>query len=116
MASYHGTKINPTSFHRSQIRFLLILFPISLFMLLPILYIFNHAFKPIDELFAWPPRFFVQRPTFSNFTDLFQVASTTGIPMSRYLFNSIAITAIVVFLSIFISSMSGFALSKLNFK
>jgi ABC-type glycerol-3-phosphate transport system permease component len=114
--SFQGTKINPKKFHRSQIKFLVIIFPIALFMVLPILYIFNHAFKPLDELFLFPPRFFVSRPTFNNFNDLFQVASSTGIPLSRYLFNSIMITLVVIFLSVFVSSMSGYALSKLDFK
>ena len=36
--------------------------------------------------------------------------------MSRYVFNSIVITFIVVFASIIISSMAGYALSKMRFK
>ena len=115
-SSFQGTKINPKRFHRSQIKFLLLILPIATFMVLPILYIFNHALKPFDELFLFPPRFFVQRPTFDNFVDLFDVASSTGIPLSRYLFNSLVITALVVLLSIVVSSMSGYALSKLKFK
>jgi ABC-type glycerol-3-phosphate transport system permease component len=114
--SFQGTKINPQRFHKSQIKFLLFILPIATFMVLPILYIFNHAFKPLDELFAFPPRFFVIRPTLDNFADLFEIASQTGIPMSRYLFNSIVITLVVVILSIVVSSMSGYALSKLKFK
>ncbi|HKL60826.1 MAG TPA: carbohydrate ABC transporter permease [Acholeplasma sp.] len=116
MAAFRGTKINPQKFHRSQIKFLLILIPVAVIMILPIFYIFNHAFKPLSELFAWPPRFFVINPTTKNFRDLFDVTSTTGIPMSRYLFNSIVITLVTVVLSIVISSLAGFALSKLNFK
>lgn len=116
MANYFGTKINPKRFHISQWRFLIILIPISIFMGMPIVYIFNHAFKPLVELFEWPPRFFVQSPTLDNFIDLFAVTSSTGIPMSRYLFNSLVITAITVFASIVIGSLAGFALSKLDFR
>ncbi|MFZ9139549.1 MAG: carbohydrate ABC transporter permease [Bacilli bacterium] len=116
MASYFGTKMNPKHFHVSQWRFLIILIPVAIFMGLPIVYIFNHAFKPLVELFEWPPRFFVQNPTFDNFIDLFAVTSSTGIPMSRYLFNSIVITAFTVFASIIIGSLAGFALSKLEFR
>ena len=116
MASYFGTKMNPKLFHLSQWRFLIILIPVAIFMGLPIVYIFNHAFKPLVELFEWPPRFFVQNPTFDNFIDLFAVTSSTGIPMSRYLFNSILITALTVFASIIIGSLAGFALSKLEFR
>ncbi|MFA6801799.1 MAG: carbohydrate ABC transporter permease [Acholeplasmataceae bacterium] len=116
MSSFNATKINPKKFHKSQIKFLLILIPVAIFMAMPIVYIFNHAFKPITELFEWPPRFFVKNPTLDNFIDLFEVTSTTGIPMSRYLFNSIIISITVVFASIFVSSIAGFALSKLDFK
>lgn len=116
MANYFGTKMNPKHFHISQWRFLIILIPVAIFMGLPIVYIFNHAFKPLVELFEWPPRFFVQNPTFDNFIDLFAVTSSTGIPMSRYLFNSIIITAVTVFASIIIGSLAGFALSKLDFR
>lgn len=116
MASYFGTKMNPKHFHISQWRFLIILIPVAIFMGLPIVYIFNHAFKPLVELFEWPPRFFVQNPTFDNFIDLFAVTSSTGIPMSRYLFNSMIITALTVFASIVIGSLAGFALSKLEFR
>lgn len=116
MAAFNGTKINPKSLHISQLKFFLILIPMAIFMALPIVYIFNHAFKPLSELFEWPPRFFVINPTMKNFQDLFAESSTTGIPMSRYLFNSIVVTLVVVLVSIIVSSLAGFALSKLQFK
>lgn len=116
MASYSATKINPQKFGRGQIKFLIILIPIALFMAMPIVYIFNHAFKPLTELFEWPPKFFVRNPSLQNFVDLFAVTSTIGVPMSRYLFNSIVISLVVVVMSIFVSSVAGFALSKLDFK
>ncbi|MBU1145565.1 MAG: carbohydrate ABC transporter permease [Firmicutes bacterium] len=113
---FQGTKINPKRFHKSQIRYILIIMPIALFMLLPLVYIFNHAFKPLEELFYYPPRFFVEQPTLGNFVSLFQVTGSSGIPMSRYLFNSIIVTGLVLFASVLISTMAGYALSKLNFK
>lgn len=113
---FQGTKINPSKFHPSQIRFLLIILPIALFMLLPLIYIFNHAFKPLEELFYYPPRFFVEQFTLQNFVRLFQVTGSSGIPMSRYLFNSIIVTVLVLFTSVLISTLAGYALSKLNFK
>lgn len=116
MSSFQGTKINPKRFHRSQIKFYLILVPLAIFMALPIVYIFSHAFKPIDELFAFPPRFFVQKPTLQNFIDLFTATNQLGIPILRYLFNSIVIALIVVCLTVLFGTMAGYALSKLKFK
>ena len=115
MSAFQGTRINPTKFHKSQMKFYLFLVPLAIFMAMPIVYIIFHAFKPIDELFAYPPRFYVQKPTFQNFTDLFMQTNTSGIPITRYLFNSIVITLIVVLLTILFSTMAGYALSKKNF-
>ncbi len=85
-------------------------------MLLPIVFIFSHAFKPMDELFAFPPKFLVSRPTLDNFSKLMKASSQSGIPMSRYVFNSVIITTVTVFGSIILSTAAGFALSKLKFK
>jgi ABC-type glycerol-3-phosphate transport system permease component len=108
--------INPQGFHVSQIKFYILLIPLSFLMLLPIVYIFSSAFKPPDELFAYPPRFLVVSPTLKNFTDLFTRVTASGIPISRYLFNSIMITVVTVVLSVFVSSMAAYALSKKRFK
>ncbi len=119
MNRYTGVRnrgINPSGFHVSQIKFYIILIPLSIFMLLPIIYIFSSAFKPPDELFAYPPRLFVINPTLKNFNDLLSRLSTSGIPVSRYLFNSIFITVITVAASILISSAAAYALSKKQFK
>jgi ABC-type glycerol-3-phosphate transport system permease component len=116
MSKFSGTKINPKKFHKSQIKFFAVLIPMSIFVGLPILFIINHAFKPLNELYAWPPRFFVRRPTFENFRALVDTAADSGIPFSRYLFNSILVTVIGVFLSILITSLAAYGLSKLKFK
>ncbi|PKK86901.1 MAG: ABC transporter permease, partial [Tenericutes bacterium HGW-Tenericutes-8] len=116
MASFQGTRINPTSFHRSQIGFYLILIPMAIMMLLPILFIINHAFKPISELFAYPPRFFVRNATLNNFTELARISSASGVPFSRYLINSLLITSVGVFFAITITALSAYGLSKLHFR
>ncbi len=113
---YHATKINPSRFSFSQTPFYLILLPVAIFMVLPIIYIFNHALKPFDELIEYPPRFFVKHATLENFVEFFKVSAISDVPVARYLFNSLVITIVVCVLSIIIASMAGYALSKLNFK
>lgn len=112
----HNSGTNPRSFHPSQIKFYVFLLPLAFFMLLPIVFIFSHAFKPPDELFAYPPRFLVTNPTLKNFTELFSRMSNSGIPVSRYLFNSILITLVTVGASILVSSTAAYALSKKRFR
>jgi ABC-type glycerol-3-phosphate transport system permease component len=115
-SSFQNSRINPKGFHVSQIKFYIILLPLVLFMVLPMIFIFSNAFKPPDELFAYPPRFFVINPTMKNFTDLFTKLSNSGIPVSRYLFNSILITLLTIAASIVVSTTAAYALSKKRFK
>ncbi|GAB2572004.1 carbohydrate ABC transporter permease [Gracilibacillus alcaliphilus] len=114
--AFKGNGINPKKFHKDQLKFYLFLIPFAIFMLLPILFIINHALKPLDELYAFPPRFFVDKPILDNFRNLFDLANTSGIPLSRYIFNSLLVTVAVVFLSVFISSLAGYVLSKKHFR
>lgn len=113
---FQATKINPKRFAAVQLRYLAFLVPLAAVMALPLLFIFNHAFKPFEELFAYPPAFFVHRPTLENFRLLFAMTGASGIPMSRYLFNSLVVTAAVILVSVLISTMAGYALSKLHFR
>ncbi len=110
------THFNPDRFHLNQIPMYLVLVPLAIFMAIPIVFIINHAFKPIEELFAFPPTFFVENPVMDNFTRLVRQANAGGISISRYIFNSLVVTASVVLLSIVMSSMAAFALSKLRFR
>ena len=112
----HHRGMLPEHFEAGQLKILAYMVPICIVMALPILFIVMNAFKPIDELFAYPPRIFVRNPTLQNFVDLFQLTSQTNIPMSRYLLNSIVYTAITVILTMYISASAGFVLSKKKFK
>ena len=38
--------------------------------ILPLVLTVCNAFKPLDEIFLYPPRFFVKNPTLDNFADL----------------------------------------------
>ena len=116
MGSFQGTKINPKKFHPSQIKFYVILTPLALFMILPVVYIINQAFKPLDELFRFPPSFIVRRPTLGSFRAIWFLASDTGVPMLRYALNSVVITFFTVILSITLTAMSAYALSKKKFR
>lgn len=116
MSSYQGVMINPTRFHRSQIKFYLILIPLAVFMILPLIYIICHSFKPLDELFAFPPQIFVKNPTLNNYQNLFEVGATTVVPMVRYLFNSILVAVLTVICTWVITISAGYVLSKKKFK
>lgn len=90
----------------------LVLFFLAVFMSLPIVYMINHAFKPINELFLYPPRIFVQHPTVENFYSLLLKTQSMIIPFTRYLFNSVLTTGVTVVAVIVISAMAAYAFSK----
>ena len=116
MAAYKGHRMNPDKFDKGQIKIYLFVIPLALITGLPIVFIFFHAFKPMEELFAFPPKFITTNPTFDNFRQLFKASRSAGIPLSKYVFNSLLVTVSVVFSSIVLSSAAAYAMSKLKFK
>lgn len=86
------------------------------FMAIPLIYVVNNAFKPLDELFVFPPTLFVRNPTMKNFGDLFQVMKNSWVPFSRYIFNTVFITAIGTFGHILFASAAAYPLAKHKFR
>ena len=87
----------------------------GVFMFLPMYYTFIQSFKPLDELWMFPPRFYVSKPTVKNFGDLFSLLNTSWVPFSRYIFNTVFITAAGTFGNLFFSSVAAYALAKIPF-
>jgi putative chitobiose transport system permease protein len=93
----------------------LVLGSLGAFMLLPLIYAFVSAFKPMDELFIFPPRFFVAHPTLDNFIQLGQILSNSWVPFWRYLFNSVFVTVAATAGNVFIASMAAYPMAKHKF-
>ncbi len=85
------------------------------FMVLPMVYVIMQSLKPLDELWMYPPRFYVMNPTFNNFKDLFGLMNTSWVPFSRYIFNTVFTTLCGTFGHLFIASMAAYALAKIKF-
>lgn len=103
-------------FKRPQWHIYLMLAPMVLLSILPIMYIVFTAFKPIGELFAYPPKFFTLNPTWDNFRKLFEASEDTIFPLSMYLFNSVVSTVAVVLIGMIIAVCAAYALSKKRFR
>lgn len=88
---------------------------LSIFMLLPLVFIFVQSLKPYQELFITPPRPYVEEPTFNNFRELFVLSSSSVVPVTRYLFNSIVVTAITVIGVVIVSALCAYPMSKHKF-
>lgn len=99
-----------------NIVYTLFLLIFGLYSVLPMIYSIVTSFKPLDELLVFPPRFFVVRPTISNYTVLPSLLDNLSVPLSRYVFNSLFISIITTILHVFVASMAAFVLSKSNLK
>ena len=95
--------------------FLFFLSVIGAFMALPLVYAVANAFKPLEEILMFPPKFYVMNPTFNNFLDLFDVATSQWVPFSRYLFNSVFVSVVATGAYLVIAAMCAYVLSRHDF-
>lgn len=113
-----GTRYKQARLYRSRVgtaAIVLFLIVICAFMALPLVYAILQSFKPIDELFAFPPRFFVRRPTMMNYRQVFRLADNLWVPFSRYLFNSVLVSVVGTGLYVLIASCAAYPLAKAKF-
>lgn len=94
---------------------LAVLSTVAFVSLLPIVYVISNAFKPLSELFLYPPRLLVRNPTMQNFRDFFYATDVSVVPLTRYLFNSLFVMAATVSLTLAISATCAYAFSKMKF-
>jgi len=85
------------------------------FTSMPLVLTISNAFKPLDELFFFPPRFLVRNPTLYNFADLFIIMQESWVPFSRYFLNSVIITGFGTTGHLIFASMAAYPLAKNQF-
>ncbi len=88
---------------------------LACFMVLPLVYAVSSAFKPLDEIYIFPPRLFVRRPTLDNFVQLGLLTGSFWVPLSKYVFNTIFISVAVTGGHLLLSTMAAYPLAKLRF-
>ena len=92
-----------------------ILVILGAFMFLPMWYVVMQSFKPLDELWMFPPRFYVVSPTLRNYRDLFALMNISWVPFSRYIFNTVLVSVAGTAGHLFVASMAAYALAKIKF-
>ena len=109
----HRVVLNRSAGGDTGITFMLVV--LGAFMFIPMYYVVIQSLKPLDELFMFPPRFYVMRPTPKNFTDLITLMGDSWVPFSRYIFNTVFITICGTLGNLIFASMAAYALAKLRF-
>lgn len=93
----------------------LMLAAVACLMAFPLVFAVSSALKPLDELFRFPPTIFPKHPTIDNFSDLIVTMGQSWVPFSRYILNTVFITAVGTFGHLVIASMAAFVLAKYDF-
>ncbi len=88
---------------------------VGVFMALPLYLSIISAFKPAEEIFLFPPRFYVVNPTGKHFSQLFQLAGNLTVPIGRYLLNSIFLSVVSTTLSVSIGAFAAYPFAKKKF-
>jgi len=109
----HTVVLNRSAGGDAGITFMLTI--LGIFMFLPLYYTVIQSLKPMDELFVFPPRFYVQNPTLDNFADLFNLMGDSWVPFSRYIFNTVFISVGGTFGNLVLASICAYALAKIDF-
>jgi multiple sugar transport system permease protein len=82
---------------------------ISVIYLGPVLWMFFTAFKPLQEIRAWPPQLLPDNWTFDNF-----VTAWTAMTWPRMFFNSVFLAVTITTLHLFFCSLAAFAFAWLR--
>lgn len=106
-------KINRSRF--GDLTLFVLLAGIGCFMAVPLIFAISNAFKPLDEIFLFPPTLFVRNPTMDNFSDLFQLMASSWVPFSRYIFNTVFITLVGTAGHVILASAAAYPLAKHKF-
>ncbi|HEX2621036.1 MAG TPA: carbohydrate ABC transporter permease [Phototrophicaceae bacterium] len=78
---------------------------------IPLVWMISSSFKPLDEIYAYPPTLIPENFTTRNYTRLF-----TDWPFWNWYGNSLVIAVIATLTVLFFTSLAGFGFAKYRFK
>lgn len=87
----------------------------AVFMFLPFIYAIMQSLKPMEEIYAFPPKFFVKNPTGESYRLLATLTDSVWVPFSRYLANTVFVTVVSTLIHLLFASMAAFVLAKYEF-
>lgn len=83
---------------------------VSIPFVFPTWWMITSSFKPINEIFAFPPTLFPQHPTIQPYID-----ALTLQPFALQYFNSMYIAVVVTIATMLFSAMAGYAFARVRF-
>ncbi len=99
--------------HRTLLHVVMI--ALSILFLFPLVFMFVSSLKPDDQIMndvsSWRAFLPIGDISLDNYVGVFE-----RVPVARFLWNSVFVTTAIVVLGLFINSLAGFALSRLQWK
>ena len=83
-----------------------------LFTLVPFIYMLSTSFKSSTEIVKLPPTLFPEKFTLQSYKTIF---NDPHVPLARFYLNSIIVSASVVLMVLFTSSLAGYVFAKYQF-
>lgn len=106
-------RVNRSAFGTALLLIVMLIF--AIFMVLPLVLAVSNSLKPLNELWEFPPKLYAKEPTFKNYSDMFSIMSASLVPFTRYIFNTVFITAVGTGGNLLFCSMCAYPLAKKKF-
>jgi ABC-type glycerol-3-phosphate transport system permease component len=87
-----------------------ILILISIFMILPFVWMLSTSFKMPQDIFGYPPKIIPLAPTLENYRFILQEKN-----LNRILYNTVVVSSLSTLLSLFFTSLGGYGFAKFEF-
>lgn len=88
----------------------IVLFAIAIVMVGPFLWMVSTAFKPVKEVYVYPPKILPQQWSIENIYGVMRI-----IPIFRYIGNTFYLAVVGTFFQLVVSSMAAYSFARLNF-
>ncbi len=89
---------------------------LAVFSAVPLVLSIGMSFKPLNELYMFPPKLMPVVPSFDSYRTLLNLMTSTWIPFTRYFFNTIFITIVGTIGHVLVASAAAYPLAKGHFR
>src|SRR5262245_25642874 len=83
----------------------------GVFVFAPVYWVLVTALTPINDVFAFPPRFWPEHLTFDNFAQLVHTPE-----LLHYLVNSLIVSIATALLTVLVSAYTGYSFAKFRYR
>ena len=87
-----------------------VLILVTIAAVIPVMWTFTTSVKPLDEVYAYPPRWIPSVFMWENYTKAWNAA-----PFAQYTLNSIFVTSVIIFSQLLFAVLAAYVFARLQF-